>query len=64
MENILPTGSSWLFTEPDRRESMAGGFETLVLDHAKLVDRALTRTVTGPSTRHRDSRNDGKAKEC
>ena len=52
MEHFLPSGSGWLFTEPERRESMAGGFETLVLEHAKLVDRALTRTVTGPSKQH------------
>lgn len=49
MEHFLPSGSGWLFTEPERHEGMAGAFETLVLDHAKLVDRELTRTVTGPS---------------
>ena len=49
MEHFLPSDSGWLFTEPARREGMAGGFETLVLDHAKLVDRELTRAVTGPS---------------
>lgn len=56
MEHFLPTDSGWLFTEPERREGMAGGFETLVLDHATLVDRELTRTVTGPSKRPRDFR--------
>ena len=49
MEHFLPSDSGWLFTEPARREGMAGGFETLVLDHARLVDRELTRAVTGPS---------------
>ena len=48
MEHFLPGDSGWLLTEPRRREGMAGGFETLVLDHAKLVDRELSRTVTGP----------------
>ena len=47
MEHFLPSDSGWLFDEPKRREGMAGGFETLVLDHAKLVDRELSRTVTG-----------------
>lgn len=56
MEHFLPTDSGWLFTEPERREGMAGGFETLVLDHATLLDRELTRTVTGPSKRPRDFR--------
>ena len=51
MEHFLPSDSGWLFDEPKRREGMAGGFETLVLDHAKLVDRELSRTVTGPRTR-------------
>ena len=48
MEHFLPCDSGWLFSEPGRREGMAQGFETLVLDHAKLVDKALTRIVTGP----------------
>ena len=47
MEHFLPSDSGWLFAEPKRREGMAGGFETLVLDHAKLLDRELSRTVTG-----------------
>lgn len=51
MEHFLPSDSGWLFTEPKRREGLAGGFETLVLDHAKRVDRELSRTVTGPSRR-------------
>ena len=56
MEHFLPTDSGWLFTEPERREGMAGGFETLVLDHATRAGRELTRTVTGPSKRPRDFR--------
>ena len=48
MEHFLPSDSGWLFTEPGRREALAGGFETLILDHAKLLDRELSRTVTGP----------------
>ena len=56
MEHFLPADSGWLFTEPERREGMAGGFETLVLDHATRVGRELTRTVTGPSKRPRDFR--------
>lgn len=47
MEHFLPSDSGWLFAERKRREGMAGGFETLVLDHAKLLDRELSRTVTG-----------------
>lgn len=47
MEHFLPSDSSWLFAEPKRREGMADGFETLILEHAKLVDRELSRTVTG-----------------
>ncbi|MYA15699.1 MAG: nucleotidyl transferase AbiEii/AbiGii toxin family protein, partial [Gammaproteobacteria bacterium] len=47
LEHFLPSDSSWLFTEAKRREGMADGFETLILDHAKLVDRELSRTVTG-----------------
>ena len=49
MEHFLPSDSSWLFTEPKRCEGMAAGFETLILDHAKLVDKELSRIVTGPS---------------
>ena len=48
MEHFLPSDSSWLLAEPERREGMADGFETLVLDHAKLVDKELSRIVTGP----------------
>ena len=48
MEHFLPNDSSWLLTEPRRCEGMADGFETLVLDHAKLVDKELSRIVTGP----------------
>ena len=51
MEHFLPNDSSWLLTEPRRCEGMADGFETLVLDHAKLVDKELSRTVTGPQAR-------------
>ena len=47
MENFLPGDSGWLFDEPRRREGMAGGFETLVLDHVKRLQNELTRTVTG-----------------
>ncbi|MDE0423218.1 MAG: nucleotidyl transferase AbiEii/AbiGii toxin family protein [Gammaproteobacteria bacterium] len=49
MEHFLPSDSSWLFPEPKRCEGMAAGFETLILDHAKLVDKELSRTVTGPA---------------
>lgn len=55
MEHFLPSDSSWLLTEPKRREGMADGFETLVLDHAKLVDKELSRTVAGPPHRGRSS---------
>lgn len=48
MEHFLPSDSSWLLTEPKRREGVADGFETLVLDHAKRVDKELSRTVAGP----------------
>ena len=51
MEHFLSNDSSWLLTEPRRCEGMADGFETLVLDHAKLVDKELSRTVTGPQPR-------------
>ena len=43
MQRFLPGNSSWLFDERGRRDGMAGGFETLVLDNAKAVDRALSR---------------------
>ena len=50
MEHFLPSDSGWLFTEPNRREGMAGGFETLIFDHVKLIDRELSRTITGPQS--------------
>ena len=40
LRRFLPSNSGWLFDDGD---GMAGGFETLVLDHAKSVEKALTR---------------------
>lgn len=48
MQRFLPSDSSWLFDDGGRRDGMAGGFETLVLDHAKTMDRALTRFAVAP----------------
>ena len=45
LERFLPAGSSWLFNDDKRREGMAGGFETLMLDHAKAAEREITRTA-------------------
>ena len=45
MRRFLPSNSSWLFDEPRQNEGMAQGFETLIFDHAKAVQRELTRTI-------------------
>ena len=55
MQRFLPSYSSWLFDDGGRRDGMAGGFETLVLDHAKSVDRALTRIAVAPKGRSASS---------
>ena len=51
MQHFLPSDSSWLFDHPNRRDGVAGGFETLVLDHAKSVAKALTRIAVMPKRR-------------
>lgn len=51
MQHFLPSDSSWLFDEPNRRDGVAGGLETLVLDHAKSLDKALTRIAVVPKRR-------------
>ena len=48
LRRFLPSNSSWLFDDRGSRGDMAGGFETLVLDHAKAVDKALTRINVTP----------------
>lgn len=44
MSRFLPHDSSWLFDESHATQ-MAGGFKTLVLDHARMLDGVLNRFV-------------------
>lgn len=52
MERFLPGNSNWLFEDARRRDGMAGGFETLVLDNARSLEVALG-AATVPVTRDR-----------
>ena len=49
MEHFLPSGSPWVLAEEPRRDLVALAFESMVLEHAKLVAQQQTRVVTGPS---------------
>ena len=41
---FLPKGSPWLFDDERKRVDASRAFEALILDHAKIVQRELTRT--------------------
>ena len=45
MRTFLPRGSTWLFDDSHRRDGMAKGLRSMVMDNAEALDRILGRKV-------------------